>query len=98
MRRRVWAAVAVTLIVASGWARGATGIPRTAGSRSPSASATADCSTPSPAPQSTFRPPPTTDPSFWAVQASLDDLAAKITRFAARFPQVYAGLALETGA
>jgi hypothetical protein len=96
MRCQVWATAAATLIVASGCAREATGIPRAAGSSSPSASAMADCSSVSPAPQSTFKPPPTTDPSFWTAQANLDDLAAKITRFGARFPQAYAGLALET--
>jgi hypothetical protein len=59
------------------------------------ASPVVDCAGPSPSPSSTFRPPPTTDPTFWQTQARLDELATRVEALAKLFPDVYAGVALE---
>lgn len=49
----------------------------------------------SPSPVSTFTPPPTTDPTFWKVQAQLDELAPRVEVLGKQFPDAYAGIALE---
>lgn len=43
-----------------------------------------------------FTPPPTDDPTFWAMQGRLDELAGRVVKLGAGFPDSYAGVALET--
>lgn len=68
---------------------------RQAGAEDPPA---VDCTAPSPStgPGSAFSAPPTTDPAFWQLQGRLDETAGRVESLAKGFPDVYAGLALET--
>lgn len=66
--------------------------PEIGASAPPPASAGCDAtSTPSPPEVSV---PPTTDTGYYAQQGRLDDMAAKVTRLGARYPQVFAGVEL----
>lgn len=66
--------------------------PEAGANTPPTASGGCDATnTPSPSYPSA---PPTTDSSFYARQDRLDDMAQKVTRVGARYPQVYAGVEL----